>query len=276
MKNLIKKTALFTFVLASIFISSCTTNDDRGTVDGEFSTEDSTHAARADNIAEGTYNIMENGFVENVEGEASSLSIFPSCTTIIIIPNGDSGTIILDFGESCTLNNGTVVSGKIILEYGPLISATRTIIYSFENYTYNGHGVTGGGEILREYSNQNGYPSSTVNESITVSFSDSEITAARVAERVVEWTEGVGSGTWIDNVYHITGNWDTIFSNGFHRTGEVTAPLVRALSCPYLISGSLDISQDGITGTIDFGDGNCDNLAMLIINGQEYTIILGN
>ncbi len=275
METLVKKIALFSCCIASIFMTSCSSNDDSGTVNVNFSAEDSARAAQADIIVENTFNIMENGYDEAEETKSGIISLFPSCTIITVTPNGDGGTIVLDFGTSCTLNNGSVVSGKINLEYGGIVAGTRTINYTFEDYTYNGHGVTGGGEIVRDIENDNGNPSSTVNETITVSFSNTDITATRVGLRVAEWIEGVGSGTWTDNVYSITGNWNTTFSNGFSRSGEVTQPLIRKLSCIYLVSGTLTISQQALAGTLDFGDGTCDNKATLTFNGQEYTILLG-
>ena len=275
MKITLKKTALFSFLFAGVLLTGCSKDDDSGDTNTlNFSAENTARAAQADNIVEGTLNIMENGYVEVEEGRNSSVSFFPSCTVITIMPNGDGGTIILDFGDGCKLNNGATVAGIINLEYGPFENGSRTINYTFEDFTYNNHGVTGGGEIVREISNQNGNPQSTVNESIIVSFDGTNITATRDGLRIAEWVEGVGSGTWMDNIYHITGNWSTVFSNGFTRTGEVTETLVRELSCLYLVSGTLEIQQEGFTGAIDWGNGECDNLATLIVNGQEYPIIL--
>lgn len=275
MKITLKKTALFSFLFAGVLLTGCSKDDDSGDTNTlNFSAENTARAAQADNIVEGTLNIMENGYVEVEEGRNSSVSFFPSCTVITIMPNGDGGTIILDFGDGCQLNNGATVAGIINLEYGPFENGSRTINYTFEDFTYNNHGVTGGGEIVREISNQNGNPQSTVNESIIVSFDGTNITATRDGLRIAEWVEGVGSGTWMDNIYHITGNWSTVFSNGFTRTGEVTETLVRELSCLYLVSGTLEIQQEGFTGAIDWGNGECDNLATLIVNGQEYPIIL--
>ncbi len=275
MKITLKKTALFSFLFAGILLTGCSKDDDSGDTNTlNFSAENTARAAQADNIVEGTLNIMENGYVEVEEGRNSSVSFFPSCTVITIMPNGDGGTIILDFGDGCQLNNGATVAGIINLEYDPFENGSRTIDYTFEDFTYNNHGVSGGGEIVREISNQNGNPQSTVNESIIVSFDGTNITATRDGLRIAEWVEGVGSGTWMDNVYHITGNWSTVFSNGFTRTGEVTETLVRELSCLYLVSGTLEIQQEGFTGAIDWGTGECDNLATLIVNGQEYPIIL--
>lgn len=275
MKNFVMKTTLFFCLSIVVLISSCSSNDDSGTIDSGVSVEYSARAAQADNIFEGTLNIMENAYVESEEGRSISVSLFTACTTITIIPQGEGGMIILDFGESCTLSNGSIVSGIIRLTYGGIVDGTRTINYTFENYTYNGHAVSGGGEILREFENSNGYPSATVNETITVHFSNSELSATRVGLRISEWIEGVGSGTWTDNVYSITGNWETTFSNGFSRSGEVTEALIKKLSCRFLVSGIIVITQDGLTGALDFGDGECDAMATLIFEGVEYPILLG-
>lgn len=269
----LKNFTLLAIIGVSVLFIGCDKNDDE-TDPVNFSAEDANRAAQVDNTVEGTLSIMENGYVEGEEGRSQSISFFPACTEITILPNGNGGTIILDFGNSCQLNNGAIVSGIINLEYGAFVGGTRTITYTFENYFYNSNGVTGGGEILREISNQNGNPSSTVNETITVSFPNSTVTATRNGLRIAEWVEGVGSGTWLDNVYHVSGNWDTTLTNGFERKGEVTETLVRKLSCVYLVSGVIEIQQEGLTGAIDFGDGNCDNLATLIFNGEEYPIIL--
>jgi hypothetical protein len=277
MKRIESRIATVLCATIVLFFMSCDVKDEGETV-LSLNTEDATSAAKADDVVEGTLNILENGFSENVDGPNpfTSVSLFPNCTTITIITNGNGGTIVLDFGETCTLNNGAVVSGKINLAYGPIISGTRTINYSFEDYTYNGNGVEGGGEIFREISNENGNPQSTVNESIVVSFPNATLTATRVGLRISEWTEGFGSGSWVDNVYEITGNWETTFSNGFYRTGEVTQALVLKLNCMYLVSGILQVEQQNLTGIIDWGNGSCDNMATLTLNGIEYPIILGN
>src|SRR5690606_26169128 len=260
---------VFTFV-------SCDKDENNEQEEVNFTSEDSARAAKMDNVAEGTFNIMEQAFVENETGGrgTTAFSLFPQCTEITVGFEGNIFTILLDFGDTCTLNNGNVVSGSILLEYGPLMGGTYTVNYSFQDFVFNDNGVSGGGEIFYEIANQNGNPQSTVNESITVSFPNTTVTGTRNGNRVSEWVEGVGSGTWIDNVYHVTGNWQTEFTNGFERSGEVTDALVRKLSCPFLVSGVLEVTQDGVSAAIDFGDGECDNQAVFIYNGEEYPFIM--
>jgi len=276
MKVFKNKAKLLTFFIISVLFISCSSDDNDDTIEDEnIFSEDSTRAAQVDNVVQNSLQIMENGYVESEEGRSLMGSFFTDCTTITINPDGAGGGMItLDFGEICTLSNSSIVSGKINIEYGAIVNGARTIYYNYEDFTFNTHGVSGGGTVLREIENDNGNPQSTVNETITVSLSTTNITAVRVGNRVAEWTEGVGSGTWIDNVYSVTGNWETNFSNGFSRSGEVVLPLIRKLSCVYVVSGSIDFSQQSLTATIDFGDGECDNYATLIFNGEEYPILL--
>ncbi|MDX1462100.1 MAG: hypothetical protein R3359_03515 [Marinirhabdus sp.] len=278
MKTL-KKIMTFSVLIGAFAVMvSCDKEDDTGTNEPvNFSAENSVFAAKADNAIEGSLLIIENAYDEN-EGPdrmTNPISLFTACATIDFNPNGDgTGIIVLDFGDGCTLNNGATVAGKVNISYGAIANNERVINYTFENYTYNNNGVEGGGEIVRELENANGNPASTVNETIVVTFPSSTVTATRVGLRIAEWVEGVGSGIWTDNVYHITGNWETTLSNGFVRTGTVTETLVRELSCAYLVEGVLEVSQDGLTGTLDFGEGACDNNAVFTFNGIAFPITL--
>jgi hypothetical protein len=276
MKNIPLRLIVTIFAMGILLFTSCAKEDETSSEEVNFSSDNSMRAAKTDNVAEATFNIIEQAFVENeTEGRGiTQLSLFPSCTTITVGTQGNVFTILLDFGDFCTLNNGNVVSGSILLEYGPLVSGTYTVNYTFQNFVINGNGVSGGGSILYEIANQNDNPQSTINESITVSFPNTTVTGTRIGTRISEWVEGVGSGTWLDNVYHVTGNWQTEFTNGFERSGEVTETLVYKTACPYVVDGRLEVTQDGLTAAIDFGDGECDNMAVFIFNGQEYPFIM--
>ncbi len=257
-------------LLFSLLLFSCS-SDEETVEETEFSQEDNQKATQVDMVFEGTLNIMEAAYSEE---EGRSTGLFPPCATITITQTGDIINLDIDFGVGCNLNNGVFVTGKILLSYGPIINNTREIDYSFIDFTYNQHPVSGGGEIVRLLENQNGNPQSTVNETITVGFPESSITATRTGLRIAEWVEGVGSGTWLDNVFHITGNWNTVFSNGFTRSGEVVETLVKKTNCPYVVSGIIDIQQNGLNASLDYGDGACENMVTLLYNGQQYIIYL--
>ncbi len=75
-------------------------------------------AALADDVAEDTLNIMENGYEEN-GGEPSpfrSASLFSSCTTITLTTNGNGGTIVLDYGDGVCDNLATITINGVEYE----------------------------------------------------------------------------------------------------------------------------------------------------------------
>jgi len=139
---------------------------------------------------------------------------------------------------------------------------------------FNNKNIEGGGSIFREWANDNGNPQSTKNQNITVTWPNAA-TAHRVGVKVREWVAGVGSGTWGDNVFLITGNWTTEFPNGDVNSGIVTTPLRRELACRFIVSGEIALSHNEMAGTLNFGEGDCDNIAIFTAaDGTEHTIVL--
>ena len=271
-------TFLFIPIFAfSAMLTSCSGNDD-STPDLEVSVSDSALSARADGIVEATQHIVESGYNYIEEPDRQPNSIFgTSCPTFDVVVDGTAVTLVVDFGPSCQLLSGPEVSGQIVLEYGPRVGGLRTIDYVYQNFVFNGHQISGGGLIIRESENANGNPQSSLSENVTVAFSGSDVTATRVGTRYSEWVAGVGSGTWIDNVYNIWGDWETSLSTGFQRVGvvDVSTPLVRGIAlCDYFVSGIMAVIQNNLSGTLDYGDGTCDSVAILTINGIEFTINL--
>src|SRR5690606_41681905 len=81
---------IFTFV-------SCDKDENNEQEEVNFSSEDSARAAKMDNVAEGTFNIMEQAFVENETGGrgTTAFSPFPQCTEITVGFEGNIFTILL-------------------------------------------------------------------------------------------------------------------------------------------------------------------------------------
>lgn len=271
------KFSLVTVISWLVITISCS-DDNETTNNQEVSEENLTLEAQVDLIDEASYTIVENLYLENVQDTRSTTvaSFFPECATLEVMPNGDgSGRILVAFTDSCTLNNGAVAFGQITLEYSAVREGTREVTYEYNNFKYNGHGVTGGGTVVRTFENENGNPQSELESTIIVDFANSNINAERTLLRTREWIEGVGSGTWTDNTFLITGNWNTTFTNGLSRRGEVTTSLRKEATCPYFVSGELAIvTQSNIEGTLAYGDGTCDNIAVITIAGLEFTIQL--
>ncbi len=228
-------------------------------------------------VSDNVSSIVEEVFIaeEGLATRSITNPFLPECMTKTVVINGFTRTVTLDFGEACEMYNGNYLSGILTMEYvRDPIAMTRTIIYTFTNFFFNYKSIEGGGSIVRERINEYGNPQSTKNQDITLTWPDGK-SAHRVGVKIREWTEGFGSGTWGDNVFLITGNWSTNFSNGDVNTGLVTTPLRRELACRFIVSGVIALTHNDNAGTLDFGDGSCDNEAIFIdSNGVEHIIVL--
>jgi len=269
-----------TFSLVAVAFLAFACSDDENEATAIITTPttcDLTLAAQVDVTEDASFAVVDNLYIENIQETRSTVlnSFFTDCASITVTPNGDgSGSVLVDFGDACTLNNGALVSGQVLLNYTIVQNESRTITYMYDNFTYNGNEVSGGGTVNRVFENVNGNPQSEVTASIAVYFPTQDVTATRDANRTREWIEGVGSGTWTDNVFRVTGSWDTSFSSGFTRSGEVMEALRREASCPHFVSGTLAISQNNVDGVLNYGEGTCDNIAVITIGDQDFTIQL--
>ncbi|MEM7086524.1 MAG: hypothetical protein AAF489_10105 [Bacteroidota bacterium] len=276
MKTNFVKIGILSCLAIMLFLSSCSEEDTQATEEtttAQLTAEQSKQSAEADKSADAVFGLIEMAYAEVEEDDGRSASLFSDCVTITISSEGGVTFITLDFGFGCTLNNGAVVSGIIDLTYGPVVAGTRNITYVFDNFTYNAKEIEGGGTIYRERNNANGNPQSTVNKALEITFPN-DLVANVTGTRVAEWIEGAGSGTWMDNVFLITGDRQIVFSSGFTHDALVTEALRREASCPHFVSGVLELTRNNGSGTLDFGDGTCDNLAVLTIGNQEIIIIL--
>jgi hypothetical protein len=133
----------------ALLIISCSGNDD-SVPETNISVTDSALAAKSDGIFEATQHIVESGYNFIEEPGRMPNSIFgTSCPSFDVSVDGTHVTLIVDFGPSCQLLSGPEVSGQIVLEYGPRVGGFRTIDYVYQDFFFNGHQVTGGGQIIR-------------------------------------------------------------------------------------------------------------------------------
>jgi hypothetical protein len=95
------------------------------------------------------------------------------------------------------------------------------------------------------------------------------------SSRMREWIEGDNTYIRWDDVYLITGTSEGVRPSGLTWTKEIITPLRRELTCRFLVSGSIEIApEDKPVRLLDYGNGDCDNIATVTVNGQTYTIYL--
>jgi len=265
---------IIALALFGLVLTSCNESD---TIQEELITEEidlkaAETEAEIDKVSDESSAIIEEAYLmEEFPITKSNVTdrYLPDCVTITVVIVQNMKTVTLDFGEGCELRNGNLVSGKIIMTYErDPEAASKMITYSFEDFYFNRKNVEGGGSILRERSNENGNPQSTKTFDVTVTWPDG-LFASKVGVKVREMVEGQSTPAWGDNVFLITGNWTFTRRNGNVLSANIIKELRRELACKFLVSGTIELSKNLNTAILDYGDGECDDLATVSINGGE-------
>ncbi len=279
-KSLKKVNFAGSLLMAILVLVSCDKDDSQDiSEEGTITVAELKVSDETDLIAEDVINIGEEVYATDeitVTSKANYISDFlPDCVTITTVVTSTSKEKTIDFGEGCELPNGNVLSGIIYLSYlKDMDLATKTLSMSLENFTFNGVAVEGSASVVRTRSNDSGNPQSDAEASFSGNWPDGT-SANFTANRTREWIEGYGSGYWADNVFLISGKGTYTGKMGNVFMKETIVPLRRELSCRFIVSGILEISRNGATASLDFGDGTCDAKGILTYpNGEHEEIFL--
>ena len=228
--------------------------------------------AAIDYVAGTTKTELKGGFFGNryMEGQAPTV-------TVERTDGGFPITITIDYGDGVELTNTRVLSGKIIIVVSDrprTLNATRTI--TFENFYIDDINIAGTRTITFSASEEN-MPQASVESLLTITFPDGTV-FTREAENLRTFVEGYDTPfIHADNVFHITGFVNITGDDDFIRTKIIIEPLVRKADCRFLVAGVVKITRnDGVEILLDYGDGECDDIATLTKNDETVQITLGN
>jgi hypothetical protein len=195
--------------------------------------------------------------------------------TIDAAEGGYPVLITVDYGEETQLNNGRTISGVVSIEVSApreTDGATRTVTYS--NCIIDSVQVDG---VTIETTSTDGETSRTVSTSsdVTITLADGTV-LERTGNNVRNWLEGFDTPMdHSDNRIEITGTISIESSAGYVWTKEIIEPLIKISDCRHPVQGVVQFTQNGtIIATLDYGDGECDNLAILTVDGESVEIEL--
>ncbi|QQS29336.1 MAG: hypothetical protein IPM47_21335 [Sphingobacteriales bacterium] len=215
-------------------------------------------------------------YAESFGGSGKTTDECPVITSTA--PEGTyPNTITIDFGTSCESDGGRIRSGQIIITISDAMSnpgATKT--KTFQDYTVNGILVQGTHTTTNNGLNDEGQPSHThtlVGGSLT--YPDGAI-ATREATQTVTMIEGWDTpDTRWDNVWAITGNSSGTSKTGVAYSTLITEQLIKRHNCRWIVSGVKELTRNGETATLDYGDGECNRFAILTTaDGETHEIRL--
>lgn len=259
---------LMVFVTGALIFTGCEDGDGISETEA-ISEEDTIALVEADDIADEVDNLVDDILAEEFglagkeeaskNGETNKFGR-PECLTKTIVWQGDSKLVTLDFGDGCELPNGHILSGKIEMSFiFDLGAMSVTITKEFKDFFFNDVAVEGVNTIVKTWKNNEGNIQSVKTIDVTLTWGDNQI-ATRTGTRTREWIQGKETKTWGDNVFFITGSITTTFNDKVF-TSVIKEPLRREMACRFIVSGTVEISKGDRQGTLDYGDGTCDNKA---------------
>lgn len=282
------KFLLFVSLLCLTIFVGCSTNEstDAGANSKTITTDDVVANSEIDATVDDISIIAEDQY--SVQQSATSRtstpvkSILPVCATITTVLTNDTFTKTIDFGvDGCTLPNGNMVKGKIIISFSKnFLTPSKTISYTLVGFYHNGKLIEGNKTITRELKSTDllatVHPVTTHSVDVKITFPDGKV-YSRTGTRVREMIEGFDTiGNWEDNVFLVWGYNITTFPNGSKYTFTITTPLRIAMSCkmPFPVKGVIEVVKNDAKATLDYGNGDCDKLANITINGVTKEIVL--
>ena len=276
-----KLTNLFIFaVLGSVsLLSSCKkdeTTDSEATI--ETTVELSSNQATIDFMAQDANEVlMEAAEDNNLLGNFAPVQThnFLQCATVTVTPQtGFPKTIQILFDSTCTNAHNIHRSGIIrIVISDSLRHSGSTAIMTFENYFVNGFQWEG----THTFTN-----TSPVNgKSWQYKIAQGKLIAPNGlfwlhhSIRDVVQTAGLNTPfNLFDDIISITGNGSITNAENNERTVTITQPLQKKYSCANIDKGRIRFEGQHHFAILDYGDGECDRVAQISVNGHAPRTIL--
>ncbi|MDX2442888.1 MAG: hypothetical protein QNK30_03710 [Bacteroidales bacterium] len=184
--------------------------------------------------------------------------------------------ITIDYGTGCEGFYGQTRSGMIKVTINGRYreeGSVKTI--ELIEYVINGIAVEGTKTIQNLGLNENNnlvFSTSLTGGKITT---PNGIVLYREFTREREWVAGANTPNHFDDVYFITGSTTGTNYLGEAYTRTITSPLEWSASCKFIKSGIITSEvEEKETITLDYGDGACDNEAVVSRGEKSKTILL--
>ncbi len=181
--------------------------------------------------------------------------------------------ITIDFKNGCTEASGRIRKGKVLINVNKSFVLQGAIaVITFDNYYVNGIKVEGT-QTVQNLSSGNGFAYSYTVAGGKLTYPDGRVVTYSGTRNVTQ-VEGAATPLVInDDAYEITGRAELKDSSVLARI-NITKPLYRKISCPYISKGTLSISVNTLTATIDYGNGDCTGKATLTVGDKTKVITL--
>ncbi len=190
------------------------------------------------------------------------------------------GYITIDFGTGCTDARGNVRKGIIKIEFkGKRFMPTAEIITTLQGYSINDIAIEGTRTVTNSSASLESNPKFTITvQGGKATWPDGTF-ATREVNRTREWVRAANP---LNDEWIVTGTAAGTNRDGKTYQMEITKPLVYKRECAatkggIAVEGTKVLTIDGKVITIDYGNGTCDKMITITIDGQSTEMeIKGN
>lgn len=266
--------------------SSCTTDSKSETTDTALTSEEVAVTQKMDNdiddisvIADNQYELSEG----SPTGKISSggyYSLLPECATVSDLGSTTTTRVLtITFGTETTACKfrGRFLKGKMILTRTIGIVFPKIMTITFNNFYINENKIDGTTSWKREMVGDG----TSLRPKTTLTMTNMTLTTnsgvyTRNGNRVREMIGGFLTRTSpTDDVFATYGTFTTTKGdNVFTSLINQETPLINKTACgiqqnpaPFPVSGILKLTRNSHYVTIDYGNGECDKLAMKSVDG---------
>ena len=274
---------LLAAVLAAFSLTACKKTNTAATIDEIETTFDvSTKQAIADNLTQDDNDILDEVAASNdlsgsyTFGPIVTMDNLGSCAVVTITGNFPAKNIKIDFGTGCTNAAGVTRKGIINIVLTDSVRKTGSVAtVTFNNYYINNYkkeGTITWTNTTVTGSNTPSWNRKVENGKITAPNGDFWLHTANIS---ITQTAGVGTpNNLTDDIFLISGTRTATNAAGKSRTATTIAALQKKTACSNIDKGQLQVQGPNHVAVIDFGDGSCDRLATISIDGSAPRTIL--
>jgi len=274
---------LFTLgITSSLLLLACKKDNSSG--DNEIATtyQLSEDQAAGESIADDVNTLFleaaaNAGLVNGRTAQVYETSGALSCAAVSVTPqNSFPKTIVIDFGTGgCTSIDGITRSGKINIALSDSVHHHgTTAVMTFDNYHVEGYKVEGS-ITWTNTSTPNGISWTRVIAGGKITAPGGNYYWLHEGSKTVHQTAGANTPlNLLDDVYSITGNHTVTNPAGKSRTATITEALEKKVTCHNVTKGKIKIEGPNHFAILDYGDGTCDRVATISIDGRTPRTIL--
>ncbi len=199
---------------------------------------------------------------------------FPDCAEVTVEGDAFPKVVTIVYGDDCLTRGGVQKTGTVIVTLSDSVhlpGATYTV--EFVEMTIGNRMHSRTATYTNDGINDNGNQVISFTMSSTIKVRDS-IIVEREAAYSREWLSGFRTPQIGDDSFLLTGNSSLTVNGDTKFSTLITDPLLYDRACRFILSGTVEITRNDETMYIDFGDGTCDNIAVVTKDGESAEIEL--